>query len=380
MITAILGRAGAGKSYESVRWVLRELERGRVVITTLPLRLDAERWKDYLADERLVVRAVRDDAGVCYGARAEHWTEWCDSRHQRQVGDELTGPLVILDEAVYVFGGWDKNTEADRIREVIATHRHHLLDLVWVAQVHGQIPVDLKKQVEQWIELTSGKSVGVAGAYAWKVFTTWYGMREPVDSGFRRYDKKVYELYDSHALGGGAGASHGEKGAVFAKRPWWLQWHVALLAGGLGFGVWFGPDAATYVYGWLTGDGLAVGPVAGGGPEADPRREAGERGPPAAPAGVPPRVSPGGPQSIGLGELIEPGAPAALGLPGPEVGFVGRVGERLLWSDGTSIPVLALRLVGGNVREAGVCRLVIEGPGFVGRWGCGSSSEVAEQE
>ena len=118
-----------------------------------------------------------------------------------------TGPLVIVDECQWAFSGAMVKGDAVRLAEVegfLATHRHHLMDVVLCAQNHTQLPLAFKHLVEEWRELGGLKSEGIKG-YSFAVYKAWTRPRQSITRGFRKYKAEIFELYDSHALGGGAG-------------------------------------------------------------------------------------------------------------------------------------------------------------------------------
>lgn len=319
MITALLGRPGSGKSYEATRLALRELERGRVVITTLPLNVEHEHWKPYLDNQNLIVQPHRGEARP-YGARAEDWHTWIDPTHQRMIGEHLAGPYIVLDETVYLWSSIDRGEKAPKrvhydaeamvhfgdpnapppntetslsdwgyVERFIATQRHSGVDMVWIAQQHAHFPIEVKQLVEEWIELSSTRKHGVGGGYAWASYSKWYAPRERIDGGFRKLDKKIFPLYDTHALGTAAG-SGGETNSLFRNRPIWLRPPVILLVLALcGIG-YFVPDAWSRISSILHGEQKVIAPaeakLAEPPPPEDPALPASDK--PAAPAPPPP--------------------------------------------------------------------------------------------
>ena len=371
MISALLGRPGSGKSYEAVRWVREELKKGRVVITTLPLVVEAEYWAPYIADKQLLVFPYRGEEGGVYGAEPAHWDEWREPQHQREIDGVLTGPLVVLDECVFIWselGPKDNvnNPKWAHVEQVIATHRHSAIDFLWVAQTHLQMPTEVKKQVEEWIELTNLAKVGVKKGYSWASFTRWYPPRERVDGGMRIYSKEIFELYDTHALGAAAGSRGGERKRFFSQRPMWTRGFFWMGVAAVGFCVYVAPSAYELLAKWGSGDWHSGAPEAKAAvSESDSDKRAGS--PPAAKgnsAPVPERPPPAsGP------EWEEAG-----GLPAGDVALRRITARRVVWAGGRSMSWDELTFAGVFVLERRPCLLRVRRVG-VGTlsWRCARS-------
>ena len=254
MITAVLGRPGAGKSYEAVRLVDEALDAGRQVSTNLPLV--GEHWEVALEAGRLHLHDdVLDEDG--WLSQPVHWEDLLSEKYltPQDEGPPL-GQLVVLDEAARI---WSTRRRAkgpagqalqDAIDIVIATHRHSRVDFVLLGQTHHQLPETVKPQVEEWVELTGLRRHGVQG-YRWRAYSTWWGpAREPLRSGFRRYDPERFSRYSSHALGSG-GEGGGETVIGFVKSSIWFRWQWAVPILGVGGLLWLGPAVARDFGGWL---------------------------------------------------------------------------------------------------------------------------------
>ena len=210
-ITVLLGKPGAGKSYEAVTLLRDAVESGRPIVTNLPLKDGEDSWWGLHSDLITRIEPFRE---IKMGehivrqyafSRVKDWHEAvCEPV---DVAGVKTGPLVIVDECQWAFSGAMVKGDAERLAEVegfLATHRHHLMDVVLCAQNHTQLPLSFKHLVEEWRELSTLKNEGIKG-YSYAVYKTWTRPRQSITTGFRRYKKEVFDLYDSHALGGGAG-------------------------------------------------------------------------------------------------------------------------------------------------------------------------------
>ena len=102
---------------------------------------------------------------VPMGRSHAHWDEWREPRHQREVNGVLIGPLVVLDEVVFIWSELGPRTTS-RTRNGLTSSRSSrrivtpAIDFLWVAQTHLQMPTEVKKQVEEWIELQNMAKVG----------------------------------------------------------------------------------------------------------------------------------------------------------------------------------------------------------------------------
>ena len=386
MITCILGKPGAGKSYEAVRLACKAIEGGRHVLTNLPLH--GEWWAD--ARERGMLHE-HDDVRLADGwlSSGEHWDELLTDKYKSGEGAGQKGALIIIDEVVRVFSptrlrGPHEDVGKQRLyaaklqsscENTISTHRHARLDIVFLGQTYRQLPEWLRPQVEEWIELHSHKSSGMPG-YSWRKYDSWYGMRTPLDQGVRRYDKEVFERYKSHALA--EGVDEGDDQAHgFAVRKWWMRWQIwfaAIAVGGLiyalpqGYGILtsalrgeVGAETAAGLRGFGGGDSSAVGTVE---PAAGESHVTSEEV-----ATVIAAVAAARPSEAAR-SILE-GADDLGGMPVRTVGFVGRVGEWYHYTDGSVLSSLDFVVRGYRIVAERPCLLAAEGdPGTMIVWRC----------
>ena len=352
MITCILGRAGSGKSYEAARLARKAAEDGRYVMTNLPLVMD--RWKEY--GERILYRddISEDDAWL---SKAEDWDELLEQRYLVGEGDAQKGPLVIIDEVVRVFSprrlrGTSKDLGVQKqhstliqtsVENFIATHRHARIDIVFLGQTAKQLPDFLKHQVHEWVELKNHSSSGIPG-YSFATFETWYGFREPIARGFRKYDKSVFDLYRSHAMAGSDIGEGRDKAHGYAIRKWYWRWQLWLLVGALVALVAWGIPSTIDVVSRLTGEGPARD-VAGDGQLEDsigvvvPVVSSETAAVLSADRIDAPIID-----GVGVDGLWEGRQPD--GWPSSGAGWLGRVGPWWIWADGRMGHVADLILAG----------------------------------
>lgn len=216
MIVAIVGKPGAGKSYSGCVRILDAVRSGREVVTDMPLV--REKWADF------------DTLEIKTPASFKRVDEWrCVTNEEKVItrDDQPIGPLVVVDEAGQVFAGLGLS-ETQAVLGILAEHRHSYADVVLLVQHHSRLPVEVKNLVDEWVECTSYRKAGIQG-FSWASYARWYGVRSAISSGMSRYKRDVFSLYDSHALGAGAGGTKGEVVTASTVVRFWLRWPVLMV-------------------------------------------------------------------------------------------------------------------------------------------------------
>lgn len=426
-IVAIVGKPGTGKSYEACVVMKKAALEKRPIITNLPINDKASLWREFRASGRLL--QLPHDRGdlnrlaeglphaFCHPAAWEiardvqpvalvvrtRWTvrlwramKWRvrKSRVHRTVRGSrmdrrwngtrtMAGTVLVIDEAGVCFTQLQqraaKTDYAARIMKVLMEHRHSLMDIYLLTQNHTLLPLEIKHLVHQWRELISLEDVGLVGGYTAKTYAHWFGSREPLQSSVRRYNTDIFELYDSHALGTGAGEGQGrEHKTGFGRLPLWLKPGMIMIyvaAGGL---LYFVPDGYRSVAGIIGGEDVATvglgekdeevvqtieAPVEGETGD-EPLAEGEYIGPPA-PIGMlrHPRMR----SVIGI-DLF--GEPDTVYLPPIEVAVVGMIGDVVIWADGTTLSQAELAAMGVMVSDVRMCSVTLSGSGYRVRWIC----------
>ncbi len=221
MINALEGIPGSGKSYEAVVYhVLPALEKGRKVITNLPL--DVERFAainpDYraLLDVRKFAQPVRGtwDANAAnrgelafvlgdvtpiqdveiFGHVWDFWDEW--------KGEGGIGPLYVIDECHVCFpaarrGG--SSTPKDVI-QWFKIHRHYGADVLLMTQSFRDIEQSITSLIATLIKVRKADVLGKKNKYIRKVHAGYRGGLVSTDQ--RDYKAQFFPLYKSHTQGG----------------------------------------------------------------------------------------------------------------------------------------------------------------------------------
>jgi zona occludens toxin len=214
MINLLLGAPGGGKSYEAVVYhVLPALQRGRKVVTNLPLHVEAFAAIDAsfapLIEVRTESLAGRDDEGVPVRVFA-HVLDWSDPwRHA-----EGFGPLYVVDECHMCL----PKGETDRaVEEWFSMHRHHNVDVLLITQSYGKISQAIRDLVQMVYRVRKNVALGSTSSYTRKVQDGLRG--EVVNTSIRKYEAKHFPLYRSHTQGSSA-----QEFNASDVRPIWMHW------------------------------------------------------------------------------------------------------------------------------------------------------------
>lgn len=230
MINLILGAPGGGKSYEAVVFhVLPALEKGRKVITNLPLDLDRFADIDSRFPAQIELRKITlakpaaDDSVQTFFKRIRveprafktypfsHLADYGDTwRHP-----DGFGPLYVIDEAHIALPRLGVPIE---VEEWYSLHRHESADVLLITQSYGKLNQAVRDLVQVVYRVRKNVAFGSSASYTRKVQDGLRG--DVVNTSIRRYEKKYFNLYKSHTRGGAT-----ELGAVDIV-PFWRRWPV----------------------------------------------------------------------------------------------------------------------------------------------------------
>lgn len=272
MIIAKMGLPGAGKSYTAVLDVVEALKQGRWVITNMPLKRD--QFEDC---ERLVVLDFEELGSVTVeeiGAlgvsvpagempfQSGVWFEQFvqDNFLARREDDKTVGPLFVIDEAGVVFQQirW-KEANGASILSFLRRHRHYRSDVFLLVQEHGQLPLEIKRLVQWWVELVDMRSFLGFGGWIARTFKSHYGSRVPLKVRTGRFRKEVFRLYGSHDLGAGVDGGEGsEEGVTGVTRGWWRFGSIWVVLICIGVLAWQVPNAWRQTAGRYMGEPAGV--------------------------------------------------------------------------------------------------------------------------
>lgn len=235
MINGLEGIPGSGKSYEAcVFHVLHSLQKGRKVITNLPLLVDRfgaidpafadlielrtmsspvlGTWNAAAVDDKGNGQAftVHDknnvgdfavsDNGV-FGSVWDFYTSW---KHP-QTGQ---GPLFIIDECHVPMPVSGTNSE---VVEWFKLHRHFNVDVLLCTQNFRDMNQPIARLIAMLVKVRSADILGKKGAYIRKVHAGYRGVA--ISTEERKYKPEFFGLYKSHSQGN----SVAESGATDVK-------------------------------------------------------------------------------------------------------------------------------------------------------------------
>jgi len=206
MINLLLGAPGGGKSYEAVVYhVLPALEKGRKVITNLPL--DLARFEALNSDWVELIEIWDVEKGVRPFSLLEHYGDpW---RHPKTGA----GPLYVIDECHLALPVGQTKRE---VEEWYSLHRHESADVLLITQSYGKISKAIRDLVQIVYRVRKNTALGSQSSYTRKVQDGLRG--EVVNSSIRKYEKKYFALYKSHTRGGGSELSAND------VKPVWQHW------------------------------------------------------------------------------------------------------------------------------------------------------------
>ncbi len=243
MIELITGAPGAGKSFFAVKKILASVEKGRVVVTNVPLRED---WAEVIAsrgyhkwkgEEHVRERRERFERLVFVSEDLN------DLLRVRVEGDSEGRADMVLDEChrwlnarMWDSGLGESREEATRNRLKLvgffSAHRHYGYDIFLITQDPNNIDRQIRTLFEYLVRLKNLKRVKVFGIPLLPVnlfvaIRTWNDrVQTKISVSTYGLDKTVARLYSTHAMAvvdmpedvimmprkpgdGGARASHG---------------------------------------------------------------------------------------------------------------------------------------------------------------------------
>jgi zona occludens toxin len=233
MINLLMGPPGGGKSYEAtVYHILPALEKGRKVITNLPLDLDYIGLvnPDFLAlieirqgtrKQRPEVDWVKAESNYKrYGiAQKVQYFNQAAFSHAEDYGDAWrhpetgAGPLYVVDECHIPLPRL--STEL-AVEHWYSLHRHESADVLLITQSYGKINRAILDLVQVCYRVKKNTSFGSEKTYIRKVQDGIRG--EVVNTSIRSYEKQYFPFYKSHTRGGGAEL------AAQDIVPIWMRW------------------------------------------------------------------------------------------------------------------------------------------------------------
>jgi zona occludens toxin len=251
MINGLEGIPGSGKSYEAVVYhVLPALQKGRLIITNLPLLVEmfAAVNPDYrdLIELRTRTQPIRgtwdaervDDKGngnafelfedghtekpevkvSIFGHVWDYWTEW---KHPK-TGQ---GPLFIIDECHV---GMPKLGTDPQVIEWYKLHRHFNADVLLGTQNFRDMNSSIAGLLAILIKVRKADILGKVDHYIRKTHGGYRG--GVVSTEERKYKPEFFKFYKSHTQGNSVGESAAQDMAPFIVKFNRFKWGVFAVA------------------------------------------------------------------------------------------------------------------------------------------------------
>lgn len=206
MINLLIGGPGGGKSYEAVAYhVLPALQRGRLVITNLPLnipQLEAihpgctqfiEIREKTLCPTPSFENDFRGVVGGQFSTRAFSNAEDFASTWRDPSGN---GPLYVVDECHFVM---PRMGTSRAVEEWFSMHRHFNCDVLLITQSSGKISPAIRDLVQVCYKVRKATALGRSNGYIRKVLDGVNGGEVSVTE--RKYQPQFFKLYRSHTQG-----------------------------------------------------------------------------------------------------------------------------------------------------------------------------------
>lgn len=227
MINGLEGIPGSGKSYEAcVFHVLHSLQKGRKVITNLPLVVERFASIDpayadlielrtlsapvlgtwnaaavddkgngnafALHDDKIFGHVFDEKSAVDNGVFGSVWDYYTTWKHS-ETGQ---GPLFIIDECHVPLPTLGTNNE---VVEWFKLHRHFNVDVLLCTQNFRDMNQPIARLLGMLVKVRSADIIGKKGAYIRKVHSGYRGVAITTEE--RKYKPEFFSLYKSHSQG-----------------------------------------------------------------------------------------------------------------------------------------------------------------------------------
>lgn len=212
-INMILGRPGAGKSYEAVVFhILEAVKAGRKVITNIPLQLD--HFSKVFGPSVLELLDVRQFGFNDYGQKRPFSTpdEYMDPWRNA----DGVGPLYVIDECHLSL---PKGKTPIEIEEWYSLHRHYGVDILLITQSYSKVSKVIVEMVEIVYRCGKARFLGLNSSYVRKTQDGFKG--EVVHTEIRKYKKAYFPFYKSHTQSNAAV----NEAALSDVKPIYKQWY-----------------------------------------------------------------------------------------------------------------------------------------------------------
>lgn len=215
MINLLLGGPGGGKSYEAVVFhILPALQRGRKVVTNLPLEMDriaaidssypalieirektlAKPPEPLSRDQMMALNATDRNARLRWRDRAfANVEDFADTWRHPVDG---YGPLYVIDECHFP---WPVGLTQVAVEEWMSMHRHHNVDVLAISQSSNKMSRAIRDLVQVCYKVRKAVALGKSDGYIRKVLDGVGGGE--VATTERKYQTQYFGIWRSHTQG-----------------------------------------------------------------------------------------------------------------------------------------------------------------------------------
>lgn len=191
MIIAFVGTPGSGKTYDAVKKVLDNLQKGKVVYTNID-GLDAPNCREHIKNYcRLSDLAIEIQLKHLSNEEAQNFWLHC-----------APGSLIMIDEVHKLFCNRDWQTQKNRdFANWSSTHRHHGYDVVLITQDLDKVDSHVRSLVEWTYFYRKVNFFGgaVQKKYLCYAYSGEDNTGQPLQKHVRTYDSSVFPCYKSYA-------------------------------------------------------------------------------------------------------------------------------------------------------------------------------------
>jgi zona occludens toxin len=234
-VNALTGVMGSGKTFEGTASILiPAIHAGRDVVTNID-GINEEKIHAYLVSEK---KADITKLGHVRHVKNEDITApnfFPDEEEPDRPSIVKGGDLVMIDEAWRFWGTGAGTKISQEHMQSFRMHRHYVhpetkvsCDICLMVQSIGDLNRSIRAVVEMTLVMTKLKTIGMSKSYRVEMYE---GGRTVKSSKFetyvKRYDKKIFPLYQSYAGGAGSEKAMDKRQNVLKNPRLWL------IAGGM---------------------------------------------------------------------------------------------------------------------------------------------------
>ena len=234
------GIMGTGKSYEVVSTVILDaLKSGRRVVTNID-GISFEAIEAYLVDVKKCDAAKLGQLVCVTNDDINRVGFFPDETKPDQPSVVVGGDLVCIDEC-WLFWSTDHKISNEHML-FFRMHRHYThpqtgvtCDIVLMIQDVGTLNRKIRVVVEMTTRTVKLKSIGSPSSYRLELYEGYKLTKKAlIDTFVKRYDKAIFPLYKSYAVGAGKETVIDKRQNILTNPKIWVLFALVILLGGVG--------------------------------------------------------------------------------------------------------------------------------------------------